>query len=193
MNIGIAGKDTDKKEKDGNTEALYGIGHVMASGGEKSDGIRSIYPMDKVIEGIDKMKNMQPPFNNTITIKLKPPHIGILELKVKMDRDKNISAVISSQDKNAVKIITAHLEGLKTYLSSQGIRVAHIDVHNGFHEQSGFGNAQNQNSYSGGAQQQAGSNSFGEFREFKGNAHAFDSKNSTVLDKKVLNGLDIIV
>ncbi len=159
-----------------------------------SDMAKAAYPMDKVIENIDKMLNMKPPFNNTVTIKLNPPHIGVMELRVKMDRDKNISAVITAEDKNVLKIINLHMDGLKTYLNSHGVRVSHIDVHNGFHEQAGFGNSQNQGMFNNNQQNGSGNSRFGGFQEALGSDGTFNSSEGVLKNSGVkINGVDITV
>lgn len=152
------------------------------------------YPLDKVIENIDKMIKMKPPFNNTVTIKLEPPHIGVLELRIKMDKDKNISAFITAQDKDVVRLINAHTDGLKTYLNSQGIKVTHIDVHNGFNEQASFGGGQNQGMASGNQQNATGEHNFGSFGKSTASGEFSDTPKKAVYKNNLrLAGVDITV
>ena len=152
------------------------------------------YPLDRIIENIDKMMKMKPPFNNTVTIKLEPPHIGVLELRIKMDKDKNISAFITAQDKDVVRLINAHTDGLKTYLNSQGIKVTHIDVHNGFNEQASFGGGQNQGMASGNQQNATGEHNFGSFGKSTASGEFSDTPKKAVYKNNLkLAGVDITV
>ncbi len=167
--------------------------HIHTHNTTTLDNINKPYPMDKVIEHIDNMLNIKPPFNNTITIKLNPPHIGVLEIRVKMDKDKNISTIITADDKNVIKIVNSHIEGLKTYLNSQGIKVTHIDVHNGFHEQTNFGNNQNQGMYGGNQQHRSGDNQFHNFSSSFTNKETISFKRDYAHGKRThIKGLDII-
>ncbi len=124
---------------------------------KQQESIQNSYPMDKIIEHIERIQHLKPPFNNTIIVKLNPPHIGIMEIRVRMERDKTISAFITSHDKDVVKIVSTHTDQLKSYLASQGIKVTHIDVQNSFAEHGSFGNnANSSNANTQGQMQQGG-------------------------------------
>ncbi len=193
---GVEISDT-KKNKDAIENALSVSAHNLGNTHTVDIGIKNLtthYPMDKIIENIDKMMKMKPPFNNTVTIKLEPPHIGVLELRMKMDKDRNISAFITAQDKDVVRLINTHTDGLKTYLNSQGIKVAHIDVHNGFNEQPGFGGGQNQGTANGNQQSAAGGQNFGSFGKSVASGEFSDTPKKMVYKNKLrLAGVDITV
>ncbi|AEA33308.1 flagellar hook-length control protein FliK [Hippea maritima] len=95
---------------------------------------KTIYPMDKVIEHIDKLIKMKPPFTRSLSITLNPPQLGKIELKVALDKAKSITATISVHNKDIYKTITTHIDNLKEYLTSQGLKINNIDVHNSFNE-----------------------------------------------------------
>ncbi len=190
--------DDNKRSKNNKESPLNVFTHMQTDtqiiGGDSKNISHAVYPMDKVIENINKMMDMKPPFNNTVTIKLSPPHIGVIHLTVKMDRDKNISALITAQDKDIVKLINSHTDGLKTYLNSQGIKVVNIDVHNGFHEQAGFGNAQNQGMFNANQQGQTGGHNFRSFSENIGSERLPDMQKESVYEKNSpVKGVDITV
>ena len=88
------------------------------------------YPMDKIIENIEKIRDIKPPFNKSITIEVSPPHIGSIEINVKMDKYKNINISINAHDNDIVKLIGVHSDKLKEYLNLQGIKIDQIDVSN---------------------------------------------------------------
>ncbi len=121
------------------------------------DGIVHTHPLDKIVEHIQHIQSLKPPINNTVTVKLNPPHIGVMEIRVKMEKDKSISAFITSHDKNVIKIISNHTSDIKNYLTSQGIKITHIDVQNSFSEHGGFGNGTNMaGNFNGNGTQQNG-------------------------------------
>ena len=158
----------------------------------KIDKVDKIYPLDKIIENIDKIKNLKPPFNNTVIIKLNPPRLGAIMLKVKIDKDKNISALIDAQDKDIFKTINAHADKLKNYLVSQGIKIESINVQNNFNEHQGFGNSQNQNGYSGNPQHSQTGKFYTPAENINKNGNMFSNK-QTVFGKKQTKALDIMV
>jgi flagellar hook-length control protein FliK len=95
---------------------------------------------------------MKPPFDNSVTIKLNPPGLGLMEIRVKMDKDKHLTTTINADNREVFKIINAHADKLKDYLVSQGFKVENVNIQNGLQEhgsfgqnaQNGFGNSQNQ-------------------------------------------------
>ncbi len=147
-------------------------------------------PLDKVIEHIDKLLNLRPPLTKSILVKMEPPYIGVIHLKVSIDSQKNLSATLAVHDKDTYKAVITHLNSLKDYLQSNGFRVQNIDVHNSFNENflnqfsSGSGGFQ-QNSYT---PQNSGQPTF-EF--FKGDSQV-DIKNE-LRSTKVIDGVDLIV
>ena len=147
-------------------------------------------PLDKVIEHIDKLLNLRPPLTKSILVKMEPPYIGVIHLKVSIDSQKNLSATLAVHDKDTYKAVITHLNSLKDYLQSNGFRVQNIDVHNSFNESflnqfsSGSGGFQ-QNSYT---PQNSGQPTF-EF--FKGDSQV-DIKNE-LRSTKVIDGVDLMV
>ncbi len=192
----ISGSENKKDDKNSSYQITAALGNSSMLSG-KIDKIDKIYPLDKIIENINKIKNLKPPFNNTITIKLNPPKLGAIMLKVKMDKDKNISALIDTQDKDVFKTISAHADKLKNYLISQGIKIDNIDIQNNFSEHRSFGNSQNQSL--GNFQNQSGNpqhNQTGRFyipdRNINKNGNIFDNK-QIIFGKKQTKALDIMV
>ncbi len=112
-------------------------------------------PLDKVIKEIDKISNLKPPVTKSIILKLNPPHLGNLRLRVSLDAQKNLTVSIAVHDKNTYKTIVNHIDSLKEYLVTNGIKVQHIDVHNSFNENfmnqfsNGSGNFQQQGQANG--------------------------------------------
>ncbi len=147
-------------------------------------------PLDKVIKEIDKISNLKPPVTKSITLKLNPPHLGGLHLKVSLDAQKNLTASIAVHDKNTYKTIVNHIDSLKEYLVTNGIKVQNIDVHNSFNE-----NFMNQFSNgSGNFQQQGQTNGNQTSSGFSYNS--FDSEtvqkeSQTITQNRRVSGIDI--
>ena len=119
-------------------------------------------PLDKVIEEIDKIVSLKPPVTRSLTIKLNPPHLGNLHLKVSLNIQKNLTVSIATHDKDTYKTIVNHLDSLKEYLATNGIKVQNIDVHNSFNENfmnqfsNGSGSFQQQSQANGNQAQNSG-------------------------------------
>ncbi len=152
--------------------------------------VHKIYPLDKIIENIDRIKEMKPPFNNTIVVKLHPPHIGVMEVRLRMDRQRNISALITSQDRDVVRLIGSHVEQMKNYLASQGVRVTHVDVQNSFQDS---GNFYNQNPSNGSGFAGNSSNTQGSYTPFTEREELVEQNSSGATPRRAVSGLDITV
>ncbi len=147
-------------------------------------------PLDKVIEEIDKIANLKPPITKSITIRLNPPHLGNLHLKVSLDIQKNLTASISVHDKDTYRTIVNHLDSLKDYLATNGIKVQNIDVHNSFNE-----NFMNQFSGGSGSFQQQGQSN-GNQTQSGGFGYLFRGEGRTnetgrILKRTATSGIDI--
>ncbi len=147
-------------------------------------------PLDKVIEHIDKLLSLKPPLTKSILVKVEPPYIGAVHIRVSIDSEKNLSATLTVHDKDTYKAIISHLNSLKDYLQSNGFRVQNVDVHNSFNE-----NFFNQfSSSSGGFQQHShtsqnsGQPAFG----FFGGEVDVNPKEK-MQSTKVIDGVDVIV
>ena len=147
-------------------------------------------PLDKVIEHIDRILTLKPPMVRTILVKMEPPYIGVIHLKVSVDSQKNLSATLAVHDKDSYKAIINHLNSLKDYLQSNGFKVQNIDVHNSFNE-----NFLNQFSSGSGGFQQHGytpQNSDQPAFGFFGGETEINLVEKTK-NTKVVDGVDLIV
>ena len=108
------------------------------------------YPINKVIDEISKLQNLQPPFNKTITIKINPPYLGVIQIKVSMDKDKNLSTVISAKDKSVLNILNLHAGYMKEYLTNNGIKMQDINIFNNLTQNGEQHSNQNQFSFGSG-------------------------------------------
>ncbi len=147
-------------------------------------------PLDKVIEEIDKITNLKPPVTKSITVKLNPPHLGNLHLKVSLDIQRNLTASIAVHDKDTYKTIVNHLDSLKEYLVTNGIKVQNIDVHNSFNENfmnqfSGGSGSFQQQGQANGNQAQSGGFSY----TFRGNVQTEEA--SSISRRTPAKGIDI--
>ncbi len=147
-------------------------------------------PLDKVIKEIDKISNLKPPVTKSITLKLNPPNLGNLHLKVSLDVQKNLTASIAVHDKNTYKTIVNHIDSLKEYLVTNGIKVQNIDVHNSFNENfmnqfsNGSGNFQQQGQTNGN-QTSSGFN----YNNFDGETAQKESR--IITQSRHVSGIDI--
>ncbi|WP_035587593.1 flagellar hook-length control protein FliK [Hippea jasoniae] len=148
------------------------------------------YPMDKIIEHIDRVANLKPPVNRSLTIQLSPPHLGTLNLKVSIDKAKNIIASITVHDKDTYKTITHHIDNLKDYLIQQGLKVNSVDVHNSFNENLTNQFSSNTNQQFSQQQQNTGNSPTFNFEEFEGHTQQNQQKLNIRQPK---TGLDITV
>ncbi len=151
------------------------------------------YPLDKVVEHIEHIRSiMKPPFDNSVTIKLNPPGLGLMEIRVKVDKDKHLTTTINADNREIFKIINAHADKLKDYLVSQGFKVENVNIQNNLQEHGGFG----QNSQGGSfaqSQNQAQTNQRSQY--YFGNTIKDDVKPETQQMNRQISksGLDITV
>ncbi len=189
----VSGSHVDKKRKSRDGKELSQVSitarqDIKASTVSQTNNLSP--PLDRVIEHIDRILSLKPPLTKTIVVKMEPPYIGVVHLKISVDSEKNLSATLAVHDKDTYKTIINHLNSLKDYLQSNGFKVQNIDVHNSFNE-----NFFNQfSSGSGGFQQHShtsqnsGQPAFG----FFGGEVELDS-NRKAQRTKVIDGIDVIV
>ncbi|MEQ1621885.1 MAG: flagellar hook-length control protein FliK [Methylococcales bacterium] len=80
---------------------------------------------------VDKGLDSPDPKNDwSVTINLNPPGLGILQCVVAC-RNKVISTYFKTQQKEAARLITDHLEHLKTQFEEQGLVVGHMAANEG--------------------------------------------------------------
>ena len=134
---------------------------------EQAKTKQAAYPINKVIDKILELQNLQPPFNKTITIKISPPYLGTIQIKVSMDKDKNLSTAISTKDKNIFNILNFHIGDMKECLTNNGIKMQDINIFNNFNQNSSQQNNQNQFTFGSGGNPQGQNQHFSQSDETK--------------------------
>ncbi len=84
--------------------------------------------LDKIIEEINRINITKPPINKSLTIRIEPPSLGSLHAKFTMDVNHNINILIKADNVKVAEILNHHIDGIKEYLSNQGVNLNNISV-----------------------------------------------------------------